>query len=120
MPSDRTKKERSHRRAEPVRNCCVYVINLKKTVLKDRKLLTKNPHYVKGKPVVYVGQSSNPPEARFQQHLIGIRSSRWVRRYGKSLRTDVGELGLTRVAAQRREAELAVKLRERGWGVWSN
>jgi predicted GIY-YIG superfamily endonuclease len=96
------------------------VINLKKTVLDEKRFLNRSPDYRKGKPTVYVGQSSYSPRDRFEQHQAGIRSSWCVRRYGKSLRTDEGEVGLTRAEALEREASLASELRGRGWGVWAN
>jgi len=75
---------------------------------------------VPGLPWVYVGQSARDPETRFQQHLEGHKSSRWVRRYGSHLRPDL-TAGMpelrTRVAALNCEAWLALSLRARGFPV---
>lgn len=111
-------RKRKKKGTPSARNCCVYVIDLKKSVLEDKKFLKKNPDYVPGKPVVYVGQSSKSPEERFHQHLAGVRSSKWAKRYGRRLRSDEGSVGLTRKTAERRERRLAAALRARGWGVW--
>jgi hypothetical protein len=44
------------------------------------------PRVNASRPIVYVGQSVASPEVRFQQHLDGYRSSRYVRRFGVRLR----------------------------------
>jgi hypothetical protein len=100
----------------------VYVVRLKKKVLRSRKFLRENPNYRKGKPCVYVGQTSQTPEARFNQHLSDPRKgSTWVKRYGKDLFSwayeDHPELP-TRDQALDAERDLAEELRGRGWGVW--
>ena len=46
----------------------IYVIELKKEVLKHRKFKEANPNYIPGKPCVYVGYTSKTPEERYQQH----------------------------------------------------
>ena len=74
-----------------------------------------------GKPAVYVGQSAVPPEERFQQHLDGYKSSRYVRRYGVRLRPRLYRAHNplpSRVAALEREKELARRLRKRGYTVF--
>ena len=73
------------------------------------------------KPVVYVGQSAVPPEVRFQQHLDGYKSSRYVRRYGVRLPPRLYRTHNplpSRVAAFEREKELARRLRKRGCTVF--
>jgi len=62
-------------------NTNVYVIELDKSVLKRRKFLEANPKYIKGMPCLYVGMSSKPPAKRFEQHLNGYRSSRYVKTF---------------------------------------
>ena len=106
----------------PKRRYRVYVIKLRKRVLRSRKFRRENPRYRKGKPCVYVGQTSKTREARFDQHLTDRRlGSKWVRRYGKALfpwaYKDLQEFA-TQDEAIRAEQRHAEKLRVRGWGVW--
>jgi hypothetical protein len=73
------------------------------------------------KPCVYVGQSANPPETRFQQHLDGYRASRYVRDHGVRLRPRLYERFNplpTREDALEMEAELARRLRNRRYTVY--
>lgn len=55
----------------------VYVIELSDEV---------GPRVEPSKPCVYVGQSAVTPEERFQQHLDGYKSSRYVRSFGVKLK----------------------------------
>ena len=107
-------------KAPAPRNCCVYVIDLKKSVLEDHTFMEKNPLYRQQKPAVYVGQSSKTAQERFQQHMAGVKASKWVKKYGKRVRNDEGASGLTRKAAEKLERSLTERLRARGWAVWSN
>jgi len=69
---------------------------------------------------VYVGQSSHTPKERFQQHLEGYRSSKWVRDYGLSLRPDLylQQPSLrTQTEAERYEEFLAERLKLEGCSV---
>lgn len=105
----------------PARHYRVYVITLKKSVLKDRRFVATNPEYRAGKPCVYVGMTGKDPQVRFEQHKMGYKSGRLAKRYAKNLRTDVikafGFRAQTYEAALKRERELANELRLRGWGV---
>ena len=59
-------------------------------------------------PWVYVGSSARDPEARFEQHRSGYRSSRIVKRFAIRLRPDLYEdLGSFRGSRLAREAEVA-------------
>lgn len=72
------------------------------------------------RPVVYVGQSSRPPEERLRQHLAGHKASRWVHRYGLRLRPRLYRCHNplpTQAAALAMEKELARRLRKRGYVV---
>jgi hypothetical protein len=72
------------------------------------------------RPVVYVGQSAVPPEVRFQQHLDGYRASRKVQKHGRRLRPRLYRAHNplpTREAAEAMEAEVARRLRKRGYVV---
>ena len=102
----------------------VYVIRLQQRAEHERALQRKNPNYVPGKPVVYVGSTGKTPEERFRQHLTGRRHwNRFVRRYGHRLfywaMRDVPTFA-TRAEAEAAEAALAERLRARSWMVWQN
>jgi hypothetical protein len=76
-----------------------------------------NPRY----PSLYVGQSAVPPQERFRQHKDGYRSSRYVRRHGKYLRSRLYRRlnpMSTREEAVAMEGELARRLRNRGYTVY--
>ena len=106
----------------PPRTYCVYVIKLRKGVLRSRKFKKANRRYRKGKPCVYVGSTFLTPEERFQVHMSDPeRGSKWVKRHGKALFPwAYQELPTfnSREEAERVEAEHADQLRDRGWGVW--
>jgi predicted GIY-YIG superfamily endonuclease len=106
----------------PKRRYLVYVIKLRKSVLRSRAFRRDNPAYQKGKPCVYVGQTSQTREDRFQQHLTDRqKGSKWVRKYGKALflwaYQDLPEFPTQEEAIQA-EKDHAEELRSRGWGVW--
>ena len=69
---------------------------------------------------LYVGQSFHPAEKRLQQHLDGVRASKWVRDYGGNLRPDLYEHlpRLDREGAEALEAIVAELLRREGWTVY--
>jgi hypothetical protein len=98
----------------------VYVVDLKRSVMQDQKFADKNPHYVGGKPCVYVGMTGLLPEQRFQNHMRRHRASKYVYRYGKRLREDMSEGPISREDAEEREPKLAAELRAKGWAVWQN
>jgi hypothetical protein len=115
-----SKKKRGAKKKSVAKGCRVYVINLKKSVWKERKFREANPDHESGKPMVYVGMTSHSIEKRFQQHLAGKRSVKYVERYGKSLRlSECREESLTRARAKKRERNRAQRLRSQGWAVWS-
>src|SRR5687767_2747344 len=100
----------------------VYVIALKKSVLKDRRFREANPNWQDNPPCVYVGLTFRSAAERFKQHKAGIHSARIVRKYGKHVRMrDCKCLRpMSRKRAERHEATRARMLRERGFAVWSN
>jgi len=100
----------------------LYVIDLKKTVLRQHRFLAANPEYIPGKPCVYVGVTYLTANERFDQHMNGIHPARIVRDCGKHVRSrDCRTLrAMSRARAEKKEAAYAARLRERGWGVWSN
>jgi len=98
----------------------VYVIELDRGVLEDRKFRAENPDYVPGKPCVYVGLTGLSPEERFAQHQAGVKSSRWVRKYGIRLKPRLYEKynPMSYKTVVKREQWLAQHLRKKGYGVW--
>lgn len=103
----------------------VYVIKLRRSVWNSsRKYRVANPHYVEGKPHVYVGSTGKPAEDRFQQHLAGGQgSNKYVRRFAKYLWKWAYEDLPTfpdRPSAEKLEEATAEDFRGRGWGVWCN
>ena len=102
---------------------CVYVIELRPEAMEKKALAGKNADRREDKPCLYVEQTAKTPEARFAQHLAGVKSSRIVREYGVRLRprlyANVGPFE-TRAESERAEARLAERLRRRGFAVWSN
>ena len=101
----------------------VYIIDLKKSVMKKSRFKKMNPDYIPNKPCVYVGSTANSVEKRFAQHLEGVRSNAFAREFGKRLRySDMQDIRprKTRASIEQKEAEVARELRKRGWGVWSN
>jgi hypothetical protein len=101
----------------------VYVIELNKEVLNNKKFMSRNPDYAEGKPCVYVGQSIHPPEVRFNQHLDGHKANRYARDYGVRLRPKIYEKLnplFSRDEAESKEQWLTERLRKKGYAVWSN
>jgi hypothetical protein len=101
----------------------VYVIELDKEVLKSKKFRERNPDINPKKACFYVGQSVHEPEIRFKQHKQGYKSNSYVKRYGLWLRPRKYRKHnpiKTREEAEEIEHQLANKLRQKGYGVWSN
>ena len=100
----------------------VYVIALDEKVLESKKFLEENPGYKQGKPCVYVGMTARAPEERFEQHLKGYKSGKYVRRYGRYLRRKLYEKynPMTYDEAKERERSLAGELRRKGYAVHWN
>jgi len=99
----------------------VYVIELKKSVLKLKRVLEENPERISSQPCVYVGSTVHTPEYRFEQHLNGYKANRYVKKYGYRLLPDLYEEYnpiSSRKKAEMFEEELALKLRDEGYTVW--
>ena len=98
----------------------VYVVLLSKDVLFEPKFTRCNPQYDAAKPCVYVGMTGIAPDERFDKHKAGIRSSKFVRLYGLRLMPELYECynPMPYDAARDMEVELAIALREEGYGVW--
>ncbi len=99
----------------------VYVVALSPEVGRCRKFAARNPRRHPRSPCVYVGSTATNPERRFEQHLNGYRSNRFVRRFGIELvpalfdRYNPIE---SREEAELTEKHLAERLRRKGFGVW--
>ena len=105
----------------------IYVIDLDKKVLKEKKFLKENPLYSKDKPCVYVGYSSKTPEIRLEEHLSGARNKRgrlfnkYAKNYGLWLKPRLYEKHNpfeSKEDAMKMEVEIARRLRKRGYAVW--
>lgn len=107
-----TAKERGHHH--------VYVIELSPEVLLEARFVRSNPAYRSGKPCVYVGMTGLDPDLRFDKHMAGIQSNRYVLRYGKRLLPDLYEAWnpMPYREAVAMEVELGILLRAAGYGVW--
>ncbi|MGZ5090356.1 MAG: hypothetical protein ACXWCY_01560 [Burkholderiales bacterium] len=99
---------------------CVYVVLLSRDVLYEPKFKRCNPKYDPAKPCVYVGMTGLTPDQRFDKHKAGIRSNKFVRLYGVRLAPELYECfnPMPYEAAKDMEVELAIGLREQGYGVW--
>lgn len=98
----------------------VYVVELSKDVLHEPRFRKANPDYRPGMPCVYVGMTGLQPDERFDKHKAGIQSNRYVREFGLRLRPDLYDVynPMPYEGARDMEVELAIALRERGYGVW--
>ncbi len=98
----------------------VYVVLLSKAVLYERKFQKCNPHYDPDKPCVYVGMTGQSPDVRFDKHKAGIKANRYVQKFGQRLMPELYACynPMPYAAALEMEVELAIHLRENGYGVW--
>ncbi|MCC6207422.1 MAG: hypothetical protein IT488_04660 [Gammaproteobacteria bacterium] len=98
----------------------VYVVKLSDDVLYEPKFMRSNPDYEDGKPCVYVGMTGLDPDIRFDKHKAGIQSNRFVREYGLRLMPELYDAynPMPYEGAREMEVELAIGLREAGYGVW--
>ena len=109
---------------------CVYVIGLRTEVLERRKFVEANPDYITGKPCYYVGSTSLSPNERAEQHRVAYRNpagkklfNTYAYEYFDGLRPKqyrrLNPIS-SREEAEQIEAELAERLRKRGFGIWSH
>jgi len=98
----------------------VYVVELSPEVLQEARFRRANPDYDATKPCVYVGMTGLKPEERFRKHKAGIRANRFVQRYGLRLLPRLYSYcnPMPYQGAREMEVELAIGLREEGYGVW--
>ena len=98
----------------------VYVIELSPEVLQRGRFRRSNPGYDATKPCVYVGMTGLDPDVRFDKHKAGIQANRFVLQYRLRLLPQLYEVynPMPYAAAKEMEVELAIGLREAGYGVW--
>ena len=98
----------------------VYVVLLAPAARRLAAVRAANPNRRRGKPCVYVGMSGLTPEERFTNHKQGIKAAAVVQRYGIRLLPELyAHLNpMPYEAAREMEVELAIGLREAGYGVW--
>ena len=74
----------------------------------------------KRKRCVYVGMTGLDPDVRFDKHKAGIQANSYVRKYGVRLLPALYAVynPMPYDAARDMEVELAIALREQGFGVW--
>ena|SRR4051812_3419786 len=98
----------------------VYVIELSKDVLYEARFRKSNPDYVTGKPCVYVGMTGLNPDLRFDKHKAGIQANKFAQEYGLRLLPELYAVynPMPYRGASEMEVELAIALREQGYGVW--
>lgn len=100
----------------------VYIVELDAKVMSIARFREANPRYVDGRMCLYVGMTGLTPEERFRNHKRGYKSNRFVEKYGIRLMPELYEKlnPLSYAEAAKKEADLAVALRKRGFGVWQH
>ena len=98
----------------------VYVVELSKDVLYEARFRKANPDYIAGKPCVYVGMTGLDPDVRFDKHKAGLQANRYVQQFGLRLLPEIYAAynPMKYDEARDMEVELAIDLREGGYGVW--
>lgn len=98
----------------------MYVVQLDDTVMNDRRFARANPDWDATRPCVYVGMTGLTPELRFARHKAGVKANRYVLEYGLRLLPQLYAYAnpMPYQAAREMEVELAIGLRESGYGVW--
>ena len=98
----------------------VYVVELDDRIWNLARFRKANPAYVLGKPFVYVGMTGLDPDLRFDRHKAGIQANAYVTTYGLRLLPQLYAVynPMPYDAARDMEVELAIGLREAGYGVW--
>jgi hypothetical protein len=98
----------------------VYVVLLDDRAWNEPSYRRANPDHALGKALLYVGMTGLDPDLRFDRHKAGIQSNRFVFEYGLRLLPELYALynPMPYAAACEMEVELAIALREAGYGVW--
>lgn len=102
------------------KNHYVYVVELDRAVLDEKRFAGENPRFDHTKKCLYVGMTGLSPEKRFENHLNGYKSNRFVKKYGVKLCPLLYEEynPLSYSDAIEMEVELARILRSKGHAVW--
>jgi hypothetical protein len=82
-----------------------------------------NPDHISSKPCVYVGSTALTPEQRYENHLTNRTGSKWVKGFHNGLHsrlTDKQPKYKSRKQAEFAEFVLAMRLRRKGYAVWTN
>ena len=89
-------------------------------MLNEPRFRKANLDYDPAKPCVYVGMTGLSPDERFDKHKAGVKSNKFVRIYGVRLLPDLYEMynPMPYDGAREMEVELAIGLKEDGYGVW--
>ena len=98
----------------------VYVVELSDAVWNEARFRKANPDHQLGKPLVYVGMTGLDPDLRFDRHKADIQANRYVRDFGLRLLPALYAVynPMPYDGAREMEVELAIDLREAGYGVW--
>ena len=98
----------------------MYVIELDPDVLYEARFKKANPDYIPGKPCVYVGMTGLDPDLRFDRHKAGIKANKYAQEFGLQLLPELYEQHnpMPYEDAKYMEVDLAIRLREAGFGVW--
>jgi hypothetical protein len=98
----------------------VYVVELSRDILREPRFKRSNPGYDPVKPCVYVGMTGLSPDGRLDKHKAGIKSNKFARLYGLRLLPELYQCynPMPYEGARDMEVELAIGLREEGYGVW--
>ena len=98
----------------------VYVIELDRAVLKEKRFLEENSDYSGEKACLYVGSTGLTPEERLKNHQAGIKSGKYPHKFGLWLRPRLYQKynPMTYEDAAAREKQLALDLRRLGYAVW--
>ena len=98
----------------------VYVVELSPEVWNSPRFRKANSNHDITKPCVYVGMTGLSPDVRFDKHKAGIQANRYVQRYGLRLMPELYAVynPMPYDGARDMEVELAIGLREKGYGVW--
>ena len=102
-------------------SCVLYAIELKPEVLLDPAFVAKNPGWIPGMPLLYIGMTSLTPSERFRQHKDGTKNvSRIPHQFGVKLRMDLvpANKPVRRTTALNQEKRLARLRRSQGYAVW--
>jgi hypothetical protein len=96
------------------------VVELDAAVWGEPRFRRANPDYLLARPCVYVGMTGLDPDRRFDRHKAGIQANAFVTIYGLRLMPELYEIynPMPYEAAREMEVELAIGLRESGYGVW--